>query len=1207
MSLVEKYKKVNEEVDEELKKRKKIITDLEKAEAALTKAQSDENKEIQKLKLQTQEANKEAKLQAQVASEQEGSLKKLRAELILLTTQYDKLSAAERNEASGKELETKIKNLTKEVSDLEQNTGRFQRNVGNYSSAFKGLKGNISGIQDGFNQIKSGDVAGGFDTISESSKGLGKNLLSFLVSPIGIVIGVVTGLIVSLKAWYDYNEKISGQTSFLKKTIGTQGESLKALRAEIQATADTMKVDFMTISKTIDDALDLGLAKDEFSALASIQKGLLQAPDKNEFLNQLQSNSIAAKNLGMDLDQLRGFILAVEQNGGDVNAILGAMQKGSQNLATALSNDKLKSSLSNVFGNVFTEDILQKIKTGELSTIDALQKISAKSQEVGLNTSQQAELAKQLFGKSAIAAGGYELVLKNVADSYELQNKKLSSLQESNLELTKITSLQEKAWAGLFDKTGGGFERMKVDFKLMTAKYVLEFILWIYKAANGFIELYNQSNILRGAIAFIGASFKNSFGLAGLLIKEVWYALKALGSDAVDIFMQINKSIDNLKSGNFKQAADDLMNITTKISQNHKKQFSESKNAVSDYAKSLKENVKSISDAYNSTNKIKLLSVPKANKSELGGGNLSGNPYQDNSSDATSGEIENNKKIKDDKKRTAEELKKIAYDNAKAEIESRKLALEFTQKFWNEEKSSIDEKQLFYENYYDELFSLLDAEKNLELSNAKTLAERNKIIQKYNIDRLNLEKQQSEKLKSIKIEEIQNTETQYKISNESILENAIDLTDKLVENEKIRINKILDFELQLLNKKFDLTEKEIQNKLDAGEILTKAELDYLSAVKEARKKANKEITDLDSKYSDSKIKILQHRIEVEKLLQGKGYSENIALQIKHADETYKIAIEKLQTQLEAKQITQRDYDNAAEEEKIKRDSTIQQLDDDFWINNLGKLGEVFGKQAEMQQLSNATLALLRLENLNDEALTTQQKIDLKWKELEATSMFVGAIGGLFGKQTAVFKAFMVMQGTMDAFSAAHKAWKNSLANPVNAMLPDGGLLKAKIAYGIALTFGLAKVAVIASQKPPKYKDGTLYAERTGTAVTDEEGPELHFDRNWRLKDKGSSGGARYKQVSQGDKIIPADITKMINSLSIPLSNISKIQAFQGQNIDYDKLANKIAEKNIKALENQKKEYFIPGVNGEIIKVESQNGMTTIHRKTETKPFGQILQ
>lgn len=1184
MALVEKYKKVNEEVDEELKKRKKIISDLERAEAALSKAQSDENKELQKLKLQTQEANKEAKLQAQIASEQEGSLKKLRAELILLTTQYDKLSAAERNEASGKELETKIKNLTKEVSDLEQNTGRFQRNVGNYSSAFKGLKGNISGIQDGFNQIKSGDVAGGFDTISESSKGLGKNLLSFLVSPIGIVIGVVTGLIVSLKAWYDYNEKISGQTSFLKKTIGTQGESLKALRAEIQATADTMKVDFMTISKTIDDALDLGLAKDEFSALASIQKGLLQAPDKNEFLNQLQSNSIAAKNLGMDLDQLRGFILAVEQNGGDVNAILGAMQKGSQNLATALSNDKLKSSLSNVFGNVFTEDILQKIKTGELSTIDALQKISAKSQEVGLNTSQQAELAKQLFGKSAIAAGGYELVLKNVADSYELQNKKLSSLQESNLELTKITSLQEKAWAGLFDKTGGGFERMKVDFKLMTAKYVLEFILWIYKAANGFIELYNQSNILRGAIAFIGASFKNSFGLAGLLIKEVWYALKALGSDAVDIFMQINKSIDNLKSGNFKQAADDLMNITTKISQNHKKQFSESKNAVSDYAKSLKENVKSISDAYNSTNKIKLLSVPKANKSELGGGNLSGNPYQDNSSDATSGEIENNKKIKDDKKRTAEELKKIAYDNAKAEIESRKLALEFSQKFWNEEMASADEKKLYYDNYYSEQFSLLEAEKNLELSNAKSLSERNKIIEKFNLDRLNLEKQQAEKLKNIDVEAAQNKIDVYKATHKSILENAIDLTDKLVENEKNRIDESLKLELEALNVKYKFNFDEIQNKIDSQKELTTVEKEFYLKSLELKKNAQSEKIKIDEEYYNQTRKHLEAALEIEKLKRGEFFNEDTQAQLDYENGKYNIEISSLKNLLEQKKITDLDYKDQLEKAELEHQENLNKIRQEGFDKALDLQSEFVENVSQIKQLEHSFYKLKNAETTDD--------------YLTGLSDMAAGMKSFAKKGSVTWKALATLQATLNMGIGISKA------------LTEGATLFDKIlGVAFATTTGIMAISKINSAPVPQYKDGTLYAEKSGTAITDEEGAELHFDRNWRLKDKGSSGGARYKQVSQGDKIIPADITKMINSLSIPLSNISKIQ--NNQNIDYGKLSKMIAKEtaseNIKALENQKKEYFIPGVNGEIIKVESQNGMTTIHRKTETKPFGQILQ
>ena len=238
LALIEKYKKVNEEVDTELNKRKQITSELERAEAALAKARSEDNKELQKLKLQTQEANKEAKLQAQISNSQEGSLKKLRAELILLTSQYDKLSAAERKEASGKELETKIQNLTKEISSLEQNTGRFQRNVGNYESALKGFKGNIAdiktnwaGLGSSMNQLRSGDISGGVLSIQSSLKGLGSSLLSLLVSPIGLAVAAITGIIIALNSWYDYNEKISSQTGYLKKAIGTQGETLKALRA----------------------------------------------------------------------------------------------------------------------------------------------------------------------------------------------------------------------------------------------------------------------------------------------------------------------------------------------------------------------------------------------------------------------------------------------------------------------------------------------------------------------------------------------------------------------------------------------------------------------------------------------------------------------------------------------------------------------------------------------------------------------------------------------------------------------------------------------------------------------------------------------------------------------------------------------------------------------------------------------------------------
>lgn len=75
--------------------------------------------------------------------EAEGSLKSLRAELSILTKEYDSLSEAERQSASGTELRDKINSVTEVLKVNEEATGRYYRNVGNYENA----------ILDAFNKL----------------------------------------------------------------------------------------------------------------------------------------------------------------------------------------------------------------------------------------------------------------------------------------------------------------------------------------------------------------------------------------------------------------------------------------------------------------------------------------------------------------------------------------------------------------------------------------------------------------------------------------------------------------------------------------------------------------------------------------------------------------------------------------------------------------------------------------------------------------------------------------------------------------------------------------------------------------------------------------------------------------------------------------------------------------------------------------------
>jgi len=62
------------------------------------------------------------------------------------------------------------------------------------------------------------------------------------------------------------------------------------------------------------------------------------------------------------------------------------------------------------------------------------------------------------------------------------------------------------------------------------------------------------------------------------------------------------------------------------------------------------------------------------------------------------------------------------------------------------------------------------------------------------------------------------------------------------------------------------------------------------------------------------------------------------------------------------------------------------------------------------------------------------------------------------------KAFNIASALIETYSAASSAFRNTLANPMNRLLPDGGLLKAKIAAGLATAGGLLQVAAISRQK-----------------------------------------------------------------------------------------------------------------------------------------------
>jgi len=60
---------------------------------------------------------------------------------------------------------------------------------------------------------------------------------------------------------------------------------------------------------------------------------------------------------------------------------------------------------------------------------------------------------------------------------------------------------------------------------------------------NSFVDVYNQSALLRGIIAAIGLQFKNVWTLAKFAFKSIWAYMKSFGSNVINLFKNIGKVI----------------------------------------------------------------------------------------------------------------------------------------------------------------------------------------------------------------------------------------------------------------------------------------------------------------------------------------------------------------------------------------------------------------------------------------------------------------------------------------------------------------------------------------------------------------------------------------------------------------------------------------------------------------------------------------
>lgn len=507
------------------------------------------------------ELSKEVQNNIKTEREQEGSLRALRAELSNATKEFDSLSKAERNSVKGKALKEHINEITDELKKAEEETQRFNRNVGNYEGAIKSALGVNSNFATSIMALSEGGrgLNGVFTGAIDSAKAFGTTLLGFLSNPVFLSLAGIAGAGVAFKWFFDYNKGILESTRLTREFLGLTGDSLKAVRDEIQATADTYGKDFKETLEAVDVLTSqYGITTSE--ALKIINDGFQSGADLNgdmiakikQYAPAFHDANISGQELVATIQQTRSGIFS--------DSGLALIQMGSKKIREM--SDATKEALDNI--GINSKQVQKDLQDGTKSTFDVIKEISTRMKEIPQNSKEMGAVLKDVFGKQGANAG-----LKMI-EQLDTMNIDLDKLKETTGEWGELMNEEKEAneelnktMSALFDMSDKGFEAMLSQLKLLSTKAITEVLKGLISMINYFIDLYNESMLFRGAIQGTLINFKNLWNGVKLVFNLIVDAIKGTAQNLKGL-AQIIEGIATLSFSKVKEGFSNIVGSYTK-------------------------------------------------------------------------------------------------------------------------------------------------------------------------------------------------------------------------------------------------------------------------------------------------------------------------------------------------------------------------------------------------------------------------------------------------------------------------------------------------------------------------------------------------------------------------------------------------------------------------------------------------------------------
>lgn len=549
---VEKQQKSTDQLSASQKK-------LEKATENLAFAQSEEGKELARLRQLTNQQNKENREAAKDATTASEGYDRLRLELTKAEKTYRDLAATQglASEETKKAQEA-VQGLRQQIDDINEPIGRFNDNVGNYASAvpgFNALDGALSKIGVSLTGIadQGGGVKATFSAISKGLVNATRSALTFIATPIGAAIAAIASIGIATAAFFKFNKEVAEANTKIEQLTNRTGAAVDRLREQGNAIESAFGKDATdAIKELVRLQDDFGVSSEE--AFQIYTDGLARGGASNEeFGDSIREYGALFSQSGFSAQEFVNIL----NTGIDLGIYSDKLPDAIKEAGISLKEQTTatQDALTNAFGASFTQEVLDGVNTGQKSVKEALFEIAEESQRVGLNQQQLATITADVFRGAGEDAGGALVIFDALNQSIDLNTENLTDLAKAEQKSAELFRELEEAKTRAFksDEAIAFTQSLKNIGTEALTLLINRFAEWRESVVNTFnttkLVIFNFKEIL-------------------LNLPEIFKALGkdiiAYGKQIVQTFQTVFEAIKNL---DFKSALSDINEFEFKFTQ----------------------------------------------------------------------------------------------------------------------------------------------------------------------------------------------------------------------------------------------------------------------------------------------------------------------------------------------------------------------------------------------------------------------------------------------------------------------------------------------------------------------------------------------------------------------------------------------------------------------------------------------------------------